>query len=182
MSIEENLLIVNAKLGDKEAFNQLVKNSYGKLVRFIDSRFSTYLEKEDIVQESIVKAYKNINTFKGLSSFSTWLCTIAKQLVWRKRRGYRPSLCQLNANLAWTGKNPAEVIEFNELQNLSNRFIFSLKRREREVFYLRIMEGMSIKDISQQTGASNDAIKKAFQRANKKWKKYFLPKVMDDYG
>lgn len=182
MSIEETSLIAHAKLGDKEAFNQLLKNYYGKLFRFVNSRFGFHPDNEDIIQETLIKAYKNIGTFKGFSSFSTWLCKIAKQLVWRKHRDYRYSFCQLNTDLTWTGKSPSEVIEFNELQNLFNRFIHFLPRREKEVFYLRHMEGLPIRDISQQTGVSRDAIKKAFQRANKKWAEFVIPKILDDYG
>lgn len=182
MPFEETSLIIYAKSGNKEAFNKLIKNSYEKLFHFINSRFDNYPEKEDIVQETLIKAYKNIGTFKGLSSFSTWLCKIAKQLVWLKGRSHQPSFCQLNTNLTWAGKTPAEVIEFNELRNRFNKSISYLPNREKEVFYLRLMEGMSIKEISQQTGVSKDAIKKAFKRADKKWKKLFRPKILDDYG
>lgn len=182
MLIEETSLITQAKLGDKEAFSKLIKNSYGKLSRFVNSRFGFHPDNEDIIQETLIKAYKHIGTFKGFSSFYTWLCKIAKQLIWRKQRGYKLSFCQINPNLTWTGKSPDEVIEFNELQSVFNKFISFFPSRQKTVLYLRLMEGMSISDISEQTGVSRDAVKKAFQRASKKWKKSLLPKILEGYG
>lgn len=182
MLIEETSLIAQAKLGDKEAFNKLIKNSYGKLSRFVSSRFGIHHDNEDIIQETLIKAYKHIGTFKGFSSFYTWLCKIAKQLIWRKQRGYKLSFRQLNPNLTWTGKSPDEVIEFNELQGVFNKFVSFLPRKQKTVLYLRLVEGMSISDISEQTGVSRDAIKKTFQRASKKWKESLLPKILEGYG
>lgn len=182
MLIEETSLIAQAKLGDKEAFNKLIKNSYGKLSRFVNSRFGFHPDNEDIIQETLIKAYRNVGTFKGFSSFYTWLCKIAKQLIWRKARGYKISFRQLNPNLTWTGKSPDEVIQFNELQDAFNKSASSLPRKQKAVLYLRLVEGMSIRDISEQTGVSKDAVKKTFQRASKKWKESFLPKILEDYG
>lgn len=65
-------LITAAKLGNKEAFDQLVKNCYKKLLGFIISRV-TFESKEDLAQETLVEAYKNLFRFKGNSSFSTLL-------------------------------------------------------------------------------------------------------------
>lgn len=174
-------LITAAKLGNKKAFDQLVKNCYEKLLGFISSRV-TVESKEDLAQETLVEAYKNLFRFKGNSSFSTWLCGIAKQIIQKNERKHKPYLCQLNDNIAWSGKNPYEVIESSELSSRINKFVNSLPPREREAFTLRFIHKKTYALLVKETGLSSSAIKKAVYRAHKKWIRFVNKKMLDDYG
>src|SRR5579871_2845057 len=69
-------LLAKAIEGDHFAFAQLVQQ-HGKMVRQMAFRIAkSYDDAEDVVQESLLRAYKNLHTFKGEAKFSTWLSRI----------------------------------------------------------------------------------------------------------
>lgn len=183
LSVKQNnsYLITAAKLGNKTAFNQLIEADYDKLLGFIGSRFTTE-PKEDIAQETLIEAYKNFYRFKGHSSFFTWLCSIAKQVIQRTERKRKLHTCQLNEKITWSGKNPYEVIESNELHSYLDKFINSLPPRERESFEFRFIRKKTNALLAKEKGLSPSAVKKAVYRANTKWKSFINQKMLNDYG
>lgn len=174
-------LIIAAKLGDKKAFDQLIKADYKKLFNFIKSRAKDASE-EDLTQETLIEAYKNIFRFKEHSSFSTWLCGIAKQIIQKNGRKRKPCFCQLNDNIAWSGKNPYEVIESDELYSYIHKFTNSLPPREKDLFRYRCIQKKPYASLAKETGISPSAAKKTTYRAHNKWKRFINKQILDDYG
>lgn len=81
----EEQLITSASNGDLEAFNQLVLSYQNIAFRYANSLVDDPVSAEDITQESFIKAFQHINTFRG-SSFRAWLLTIVKNTSHDKRR------------------------------------------------------------------------------------------------
>lgn len=104
MSIE-SILIEKSKQGDRDAFDTLVQDSYPLLRSVIRKMIGHPDDTEDLVQESILKAFYSIKTFKGDSKFSTWLCSI----------GTRTALDFLRKQKRWRAK--AQVIYAAECLN-----------------------------------------------------------------
>ena len=76
---DEKTLVRLAVAGDVKAFNELLKESGGKLFSFALSICAGNRDTaEEIYQEALTKAFVNIGKFKGESSFSTWIWTITK--------------------------------------------------------------------------------------------------------
>lgn len=73
----EEQLIKSASNGDLEAFNQLILSYQNIAFRYANSLVDDPASAEDITQESFIKAFQHINTFRG-SSFRAWLLTIVK--------------------------------------------------------------------------------------------------------
>jgi len=78
-SFDEKTLVRRAAAGDVRAFNELLKESGGKLFSFALSICGGNRgTAEEIYQEALTKAFINIGKFKGESSFSTWIWTITR--------------------------------------------------------------------------------------------------------
>ena len=76
---DEKMLVRRAAAGDTGAFNELLKETGGKLFSFAVSICGGNRDvAEEIYQEALVKAFINIGKFEGKSSFSTWIWTIIK--------------------------------------------------------------------------------------------------------
>ena len=81
----EEQLIKSAANGDLESFNQLVLSHQDIAFRYANSLVEDPASAEDITQESFIKAFQHIHTFRG-SSFRAWLLTIVKNTAHDKRR------------------------------------------------------------------------------------------------
>jgi RNA polymerase sigma-70 factor (ECF subfamily) len=82
MPLTESELIASSKSGDERAFDLLVKGNLPKIKGSLFTRFNVSREDmEDIIQNSLIKAWRRIQSFQGNSSFSTWLYTIFKNVA-----------------------------------------------------------------------------------------------------
>lgn len=181
---QEACLITQAKLGVREAFDELIKRSYHRVLSFVCSHRDIFQEREDITQEAFLEAYKRIRSFKGLSSFATWVRSIAYHMIKHKRRKMKssPFFLPLNENeLPSFDKSPREVIEFNEVESCLSRFIATLPPKEKEVFVLRVLDYVPYRGLCRQTHQSLAAAKRAFNRANHKWHRFLNKELLGDY-
>jgi RNA polymerase sigma-70 factor (ECF subfamily) len=83
--------------GDRGAFEQIVGRYCGQLLEFTAGRAAVYQDAEDIVQETFLRAYTNIDLFDRRYSFKTWLFTIAYRIMISSYRKKRPKLLLDNA-------------------------------------------------------------------------------------
>lgn len=89
---EEQRLVSAARNGDHDAFEMLVMRSRQRLIAITRRMTGSLEEAEDLTQQTFMKAYTNISSFAGRSSFATWLTSIAmnEARMWiRKARGSR---------------------------------------------------------------------------------------------
>jgi RNA polymerase sigma-70 factor, ECF subfamily len=95
-------LVVQAKAGGSEAFSELVRLSLPKLRAVIYRMIPLATEAEDLIQESLTKAWLALRTFDGRAAFSTWLCSI----------GVRHTIDYLRKEKRW--RTAAQVALSNE--------------------------------------------------------------------
>src|ERR1700749_60891 len=89
---DESALVANAKAGDTQAFTDLVKQYERKLYRLAKHITQNDEDAEDVLQETLLKAYEHIDNFQGNSKFYTWIVRIAVNeslMKLRKRKGDR---------------------------------------------------------------------------------------------
>lgn len=97
---EEHLLIQRAKNGNDEAFAVLFQSNYMFLYKYLIKLSLQPDKTEDLVQETMLKAYVNFSRFKGEAKFSTWLISIASRLYidqLRKEKSQRRLLEKIKA-------------------------------------------------------------------------------------
>jgi RNA polymerase sigma-70 factor, ECF subfamily len=177
---EEAALVVAAKRGDGRAFEILIER-YQRRILAVAKRFTRIREDaEDIVQQSLQKAFVHLNKFEGKSTFSTWLTRIAINealMFLRKGRGLREiSIDDSNGNeetALWleipdSRANP----EITFLQGERNRILSAamnrLKPGIRKAIEVRELGELSTEEAARVMGLSTAAVKARVFHGRKK--------------
>ena len=152
----EKSLINLVKKGDKKAYEVLVLQYQDRLVFSVYKFLKDYELAQDIAQEAFVKAFKNIEKFRGDSSFYTWIYRIAintaKNLLSSKARNsevYDDGIMELKlSESAVTTENPENILEAEELRSKMMDAIQSLPDDIRTTLSLREFDGLSYEEIA----------------------------------
>jgi RNA polymerase sigma-70 factor (ECF subfamily) len=156
----ENDLIRRARTGDLEAYDDLVKRYQERIYATIYHMTSNHEDASDLAQDSFIKAYQALKSFKGGSSFYTWLYRIAVNktinfLKQRKNRNHM-SLNDLDFNaehdpdlVALVSENtPRRAAGLSELQEKLNAALLKLSEHHRLVVILHDVQGQSHEEIA----------------------------------
>ena len=152
----EKSLINLVKKGDKKAYEVLVLQYQDRLVYSVFKFLKDYELAQDIAQEAFVKAFKNIEKFRGDSSFYTWIYRIAintaKNFLSSKARSsevYDDEVMELKlSESAVTTENPENILEAEELRSKMMEAIQSLPDDIRTTLSLREFDGLSYEEIA----------------------------------
>ena len=176
-TMSEELLVSAAKSGDAVAFVELSKRHSNKILRRAYQIVKNRQDAEDILQESLMKAFLHVREFEERSSFSSWLTRIAINsalMSLRKKRGYIETPMEIISDdrgyeYHWEPKDPAESPESyfsrREREELLEGAIQQLPPRLRQVVQMAIIEGRSRLEVSKTLGISVAATKSRLARA-----------------
>ena len=149
--------IINlVKKGDLKAFDILVVKYQDRLVYSVYKFCSDLDLSQDITQEAFIKAYNNIDKFRGDSSFYTWIYRIAintaKNYFSNKSRGaetYNEDLLD-NAlsDMSLNSDNPETLLEAEEMKDAINQAFQNLPDEIRSTLSLSEYDGLSYEDIA----------------------------------
>lgn len=163
--IEELSLIARCIATDnRDAFGQLVMEYEGGLRRFLYNLTGCDASlTDDLAQETFLKAYLSIRSFRGISRFKTWLYRIAYNEFINYRRKYAPEIHSVEPSpAAEPSHSPIVGSEISiDLQRAINR----LPDTERTIVLLFYMEDLPIKKVSQITGCPEGTVKCYLSRA-----------------
>jgi RNA polymerase sigma-70 factor (ECF subfamily) len=160
---EDELLITQALAGDSNSYSLLFAKYWKRVYLFLRKRVHDSYLAEELTQEVFVAAYKYLKTYnKELSSFYTWLCTIAVNKA--SKRPYKA----LNIEVEWyTSVTPETLLngkqEFHELLDV----ISELPEKQRKALYMKHSQGMCYTDIGVQLAVSPSYAKKLVYQAKK---------------
>ena len=159
-TVEERVLVRRAKAGDLPAFDELVCRYQERVYATIYHMTANHEDAHDLAQESFIKAYQALKTFKGDSSFFTWVYRIAinKTINFLKQRKNRThiSLNDLDFNAEHdpdlmaliSEKTPRRDVRLAELQEKLNAAMQKLSDVHRLVVTLHDVHGLSHEEIS----------------------------------
>ncbi len=166
-------LVGHWKEGDQRAATQLVARHADSLARFVAS-LGAREHTGDIVQDTFVRAFGSIDGFRGESSLRTWLFTIARRLVLDHRRATRRRGEQVEVQDAHvrTEFDPLDALVADETQQRLREAVTRLTPSQREVFGLRVSEGMSYKEIAGAVGTTEGAARVHYHNAMRAIKEF----------
>jgi len=174
---EEQALVERAKAGDPQAFSRLVDKYERKIFRLAKHITQNDEDAEDVLQESFLKAYSNLDNFQMQSKFYTWLVRIAVNealMKLRKRKSDRSvSLDEpheteedtVTREIAVWDDDPEKKFSRDELHDILQKAVDQLKPAFRTVFVLRDIEEMSTEETAEALGISIPAVKSRLLRA-----------------
>jgi RNA polymerase sigma-70 factor (ECF subfamily) len=159
-------LISQWKRGDERAATELVARHAQALSRFAAS-FGATDEIDDLVQDTFVRAFQSLDGFRGDSSFRTWLFTIERRLLLDRRRAEkrRPSRVEVQEGDAATEYDALDAIVAGEAAVRVREAMRRLSPTQREVFALRVAQGLSYKEIAELVGTTEGAARVHYHNA-----------------
>lgn len=157
--LTDHLLVERVLKGEKNAFNMLVLKYQHRLGHLV-SRYVPYAEIPDVVQETFIKAYRSLATFKGESVFYTWLYRIAVNTAKNHliSQGRRPPSTDIDASEAenYCGfeilhdiESPESLILTEEIRHIVFTTIEALPEDLKTAITLRELEGLSYEEIAE---------------------------------
>jgi RNA polymerase sigma-70 factor (ECF subfamily) len=179
-----------ARDGDSEAFRALVERHSRAVFRLAHRMTGSAQDAEDVVQETFLKAYRQLSRFESRANFSTWLHRIAvncsidliRSRPHREAGHDEADLDQLGRDEGGHAGQPSpeRLMLSTEVQDRVTTAMSTLSTMERAAFALRHFEGQSIEEISQALGLKANATKHSIFRAVKKMRVALEPLVSAD--
>ena len=166
-----------ARSGDSEAFRALVERHSRAVYRLAHRMTGNPQDAEDVVQETFLKAYRQLGRFESRANFSTWLHRIAVNCSIDLIRGRRHQEAGHDAADLETldtvddhrvDPSPERLMLSTEVQEQVTRAMRDLTPMERAAFILRHFEGHSIEEIGGALGLKANAAKHSIFRAVRK--------------
>ena len=159
-------LIERWKGGDSRAATELVGRHADALARFAVSS-GERTEIEELVQDTFVRAFQSIDSFRGESSLRTWLFTIERRLMLDRRRSERRqrAMVPVEAADAVTEYDALDTLLAEEAEARVRKAVDSLSPTQREVFLLRVEQGLSYKEIADVVGTTEGAARVHYHNA-----------------
>jgi RNA polymerase sigma-70 factor (ECF subfamily) len=186
--LDDQELIARSKSGDAEAFTELVNRNEKRIYTLAYHLVNNREDAEDILQETFLRAYNNLSSFRGDSNFNTWLHRITTNLVisrFRKRTIKTRSIDEpvfINHEelkqreiVDWSDI-PDQALLKKELNEKIDAAIAALPLEYRTVITMRDIEGLSNEEIGKILELSVAAVKSRLHRA-----RLFVREKLDEY-
>jgi RNA polymerase sigma-70 factor, ECF subfamily len=145
---EEPVLIRRAQQGDRDAFAALVDHYWDRLYRWLYHLTHHQHTAEDLAQETFLKAFAALNTFRWGSNFQAWVYRIAYNAFLNQRRVLARGRHPFPDDVAAVEAGPDELAMSRESLQLLARAVGRLPGEFRAAFLLRAQEGLSFREIA----------------------------------
>jgi RNA polymerase sigma-70 factor (ECF subfamily) len=167
----EAKLIAGAQAGDVAAFERLSSAYADRLYMLLLRLLGDQSEAEDAAQEVMLRAWRGIGSFRGQSSYFTWLYRIAVNEASRalEKRSRRPASVPISAEELQLPASPAHdpfrQVQNSELRRSLGRALGGLPPPLRAAIVLRDVEGLSTQEAAEIAGVSQAAFKSRLHQA-----------------
>lgn len=178
----DNELVELARAGGEDAIRALIKRNNRRLFRVARALVRDDGEAEDIVQETYVRAFTNLKSFRGDSSFSTWLTRVALNEALGRARKRRRSAPYAELDTIDVSRDAGRIIMFptslmppaadteagrGQVRELLERAVDELPDAFRIVFVLRDIEELSIEETASHLSLKPQTVKTRLHRARR---------------
>ena len=170
-AIDDRTLVAQASRGDLAAYDQLVRRYQTRIYSLAYNMTGNKEDAEDMVQDVFVKAFSSLKSFRGTSSFYTWIYRIAinRTINFLKKRKKKqavslndvdegverdPAYVELSAR-----ESPVRDASLTELQEKLNKALLTLSEKHRTVVVLHDIQGLPHDEIARMTGCSEGTVR-----------------------
>lgn len=176
--------------GEKAAFDILVQRHKARLYNYLLRLTRDPSDAEEVTQEALVRAYVHADKYRNIAKFSTWLYTIATNLVRNRIRKAKsaPKIFSLSfgradddgeerepIELPDDSDRPDRILEKSELQALVGRAVERIPSKYREAFVLREINHFTYEEISEITGLKLGTVRSRINRGRSHFREIIEP-------
>lgn len=176
-----NDIVAKAQSGDKEAFGLIFEHHHRFIYKFVYAMLGKHSLAEELTQETFLRAYICISSMRDETKLQTWLCAIAKNVVYSSFRSTKKEGKQSDEELEFLhlfdDKNPSPDQQFlnKELNSIIGKALEKLTEDKRLVFILKEVQHLSYKEISEITGDGIPKLKTDLHRAKAEMRSILRP-------
>lgn len=174
-----------ARKGNQNAFRVLVERHSRSVFRLAYRMTGNQQDAEDLVQETFLRAYKQIGRFDGRAAFATWLYRICSNcsldLMRSRKTRNEQALNNDEGSTSWIDRVaakdpcPERLTQSDQIARLLRPALEQLSEMERAAFVLRHFEGCNVEEIARTLGVQNNAAKHSVFRAVQKLRRALEP-------
>ena len=183
--VPDTQLLEAARGGDVRSLEDLLERHQAQVYRFGMKMCRDPEDAKDVLQDTLLAMARNIRDFRGASSISTWLYTIARSFCIKKRRRSKfapdrersldTDVAPEAARLADPAMSPDEALAGKEVEQALGQAIGALEPMYREVLLLRDVEGLTALEVAEVLGVSVQAVKSRLHRARLSVRAHLAP-------
>jgi RNA polymerase sigma-70 factor (ECF subfamily) len=190
----ESSLIERICAGENDLFHELIRPYERRVYLTVFALLGNETEAEDAAQEAMIKAFRNLKSFRSESKFSTWLLSIAlNEARSRLRKAKRMHIESLEehqeeregdytpAMLTDWREIPSEALERSELRATLESAVGELPPIYREVFTLRDLEELNVEETARLLGVTANVVKVRLHRARMLLQKRLVPLLKSSF-
>ena len=186
----EEALVKDFQAGNLDAYDKIAELYQKRIYTLSFNLMRNQMDAQDVVQEVLLTLFNKIHTFQGKSAFSSWVYRITLNSSYMKLRSKKKepkiSIDELLPSFNSTGfqqekikdwsENTESLLFTNETRGMINKAVDLLPEKERVVFLLRDVEGLSTEKVSEVLDLTIPAVKSRLHRA-----RLFLRKKLSGY-
>ena len=186
----EEALVKDFQAGNLDAYDKIVELYQKRIYALSFNLMRNQMDAQDVAQEVLLTLFKKIHTFQGKSAFSSWVYRITLNSSYMKLRSKKKepkiSIDELLPSFNSTGfqqekiqdwsENTESLLFTNETREIINKAVGLLPEKEKVVFLLRDVEGLSTEKVSEVLDLTIPAVKSRLHRA-----RLFLRKNLSGY-
>lgn len=184
-------LIVLVQQGHRRAFDEIVARYKGRLHSFTLRMVKDPYLAEEMTQETLIRVYMHADKYREIAKFSTWVFTIATNLVRNRMRqkSRAPRFLSLNpvpeddeqpVDPADPQADPSRSVEGEELGELIAEATARIPEKYRIPFLLREVEELSYEEIQQVTGLKLGTVRSRINRARTRFRQNIKPLLKNE--
>jgi RNA polymerase sigma-70 factor (ECF subfamily) len=164
---EPAVLVERALAGERRAFDELYRLHVGAAYRLLTRLVGATPDRDDLIQQVFLEAFRSLPGFRGDAAFSTWLHRIVVHVAYRYLRRAKPRWDEALLEPAPHAASPEAAVRQQEELARAMRYLSALKPDKRIAFVLRVVDGMSLEEIGALVGANAPAVGQRVKHAQR---------------
>ncbi len=173
---QDRALVERVQQGDRKAFDVLVRKYQSRVIAVISRFVNNWSDAQDVAQDTFVRAYRAINSFRGDSAFYTWIYRIATNTAknWLVSQGRRPPADDVEiddaehfegASLLRDAASPERELMRQEIEQTVTSAVEALPEDLRMAISLREVDGLSYEEIAEKMACPIGTVRSRIFRA-----------------
>ncbi len=164
--VDEKQLTQRVAKGDKEAFETIYEQTYGKVARYVKGFVKNESTAEDVIIQTYTIAWQNIAGFRGDGRLTTWLIGIARNIAFKEFRKNQPTT-QFDESYSKADEHSHREPERKDSKKKLKDMIQRLSTKHKEILELVFFQGLTYPEISDIIGIPVNTVKTRVFHAKK---------------